>query len=124
MQSAFEILSAPQFKLEVKRASPRDVVMKDIYAIYTSDKQKILRKKANWKKYIQYLKENKVKHSKVQVEKFKSSKLFIKEHSIGTIAIFLARYKVDRLYQILSEAKDINNRGGQASAFIVSSRFI
>jgi hypothetical protein len=124
MQSAFEILSAPQFKPTVKRNSQRDVVMQDIYAIYTSEKQRVLRKKCNWKKYCLWLRENKVKHSKVTIDEFKKSKHFIKELPIGTIAIFLARYKVDRLYQILSEAKDINNRNGSASAFIISSRFI
>lgn len=124
MQSAFEILSAPQFKLEVKRASPRDVVMKDIYAIYASEKQRVLRKKYNWRKYILWLKENKIKHSSSAVEKFQKTKNYTKELPIETIAIFLARYKVDRLYNILSEAKDINNRGGSASAFIVSSRFV
>lgn len=124
MQSAFEILSAPQYKPTVKRNSQRDVIMQDIYNIYISEKQRILRKKANWKRYIEYLKENRIKHSKVTIEKFRKSKHFIKELPIGTIAIFLARYKVDRLYQILSECKDINSRGGNASGFIISSRFI
>ena len=124
MQSAFEILHAPKSQPLFKRASPRDVVIRDIYNIYTSEKQRILRKKFNWKKYIQWLRENRIKHSKVSLEKFKKSKQFTKELPIETIAIFLARYKVDRLYQILSEAKDLDSRGGSAGAFIVSSRFI
>jgi hypothetical protein len=124
MQSAFEILSAPQSNPTVKRNSQRDVVMKDIYTIYTSEKQRLLRKKANWKKYCLWLRENKIKHTKVSIEKFRKSKHFIKELPIGTIAIFLARYKVDRLYQILSECKDINNRGGNASGFLITNRFI
>lgn len=121
MQQLSALLKIPTV---TKFRSERDIVMNDIYKIYTSEKQKIHRKRQNWRKYIQYLKENKVKHSKVQIEKFKKSKLFIKELPIGTIAIFLARYKIDRLYQILSESRDINNRGGNASGFIVSNRFI
>lgn len=122
MQSAFEILSKP--KVTFKRNSQRDVVMSDIYTIYVCEKQKVLRKKENWKRYIEYLKKNKVKHSKIQVEKFKKSKLFIKELPLSTLAVLLARNKVEVLYRILSEAKDLNGRGGNAGAFIINSRFI
>lgn len=124
MQSAFEILSAPQYKPTVKRNSQRDVVMQDIYEIYTSEKQRVLRKKYNWRKYIEFLKENRIKHSKDSMDRFKKSKMFAKELSIGTLAILLARNKIDSLYRILSEAKDMDKLSGEAWAFIVSNRFL
>jgi 50S ribosomal subunit-associated GTPase HflX len=109
---------------KVKARSNRDLIIKDIYSVYTSDKQKLLRKKENWKRYVAWLKANRVKDSKESQAKFKKTKQFIKEMPIRTIAILLARNKVDRLYEILSEAKDQNHRNQNASAFIINNRFI
>ena len=124
MQSAFEILSVTQSLPIFKRNSQRDVIMKDIYDIYISEKQRVLRKKANWKRYCLWLRENRLKHSNITIEKFKKNKQFIKELSIDKVAILLSRNKIEVLYRILSEAKDLNNRNGNASALIIASRFI
>jgi len=115
-------MSAPKKKTKLR--SRRDTIIADIYLIYSSDRQRKKRKVANWKKYIAYLKEKRVKSSAIEMARFKRSKIFIKELPIKTVAILLARNKDETLYKVLSECRDIDNRGGDAGAFIINNRFI
>ncbi len=122
MQSAFEILSIrPQIK---KERSKRDTIIADLYAVYSCDRQKELRRKFNWKNYIVWLKANRIKHTRATCEQFRKRREFSRELPIRTIAILMARNKEDTLYRILSEAKDMNSRSMDAWAFILSNRFV
>lgn len=107
-----------------KLRSQRDAVIADIYQVYTSENSKKHRKRKNWKLYIAFLKENRIKNTAQAQVRFKKTKAFIKEHDIRTIAIWLARHKVDGLYNILSEARDLEGRDGDAGGLIVGQRFI
>lgn len=121
MKPISEMLAPPKV---TKLRSRRDTIIADIYAVYCKESQRKKRKVANWKKYICYLKEKRIKSSAIEMAKFKRSRLFIKELPIKTIAILLARNKDEALYRVLSECRDIDNRGGDAGAFIINNRFI
>ena len=111
------------FKLEnKKRISERAEIIKDIYTIYTSSVQRVHRKKANWKRYIAWLKQNKIPDSKENQLKFKKSKNFIKEHDIKRFCFLISHLKEKDLYYVLSIAKDMENRNENFGAWIMSLR--
>ncbi len=109
------------FKIEKKR-SERAFLIEEIYNLYTSKNQKLHRKKANWKRYIEYLKENRTPNSKENQEKFKKSKKFIKEHDIKRFCFLISHLKEKDLYYVLSVAKDMENRNENFGAWIMSLR--
>lgn len=105
----------------LKKTSQRAELIKEIYAVYTSDDQRIFRKKANWKRYCEWCKENKTGNSLEAQKKFSKSKHFIKEHNIKTFCVFLAPMKTPDLFYIASVAKDMANRKQNFSGFIISN---
>lgn len=115
MQSIQEILNNPS----TKRGSERNSILKDIYQIYQNERQQ--RKVANWKRYIQYLKNNRFPNNPIQQKIFKKSKLFIKELPPKVIAIKLSHIPTKDLYYVLSVCKDKARRNESAGAFIFGS---
>lgn len=109
------------FQIKKQKTSERAELIKEIYEIYTSDTQRIHRKKENWKRYIQFLKENRIPDSKQAQSKFKRSKKYIREHNIKSFAYFISIIPTPDLYYILSVAKDMNNRNQNMSAWIISN---
>lgn len=102
--------------------SERSQLIKEMYELYTSDMERILRKKENWKNYVSYLKENKLKHSFETVEKFKKNKRFFKEYDITTFSILINKktgHGLQKLYIMLSICKDKNNRKEPVSPYIL-----
>lgn len=114
-----EIIKTKEFKKLEK--SERAELIKQIYEIYTSPHERILRRKENWKRYISWLKENKVPHTKEKVLEFKKNKKFIKERNVKSICFFLSHIPTKDLYFIISQMKDKKNRGYSASAYLFSS---
>lgn len=115
MENAFK-----HFKIEKKKGSERNDVLKQIYSFYDTEQETILRKKENWKRYIKYLKDNKLQSSEEQIKKFKRNKLFLKKLSSASIAFFLSHVKVNDLYYVLSVVKDKSFRRESVGSYIMS----
>jgi hypothetical protein len=117
MQSIGDILK--DFKVEKKKGSERNDLMKQIYAFYDTEQEVVHTKRANWRKYISFLKENKLSDSKENQIKFKKSKLFIKKMSDKSMASFwLSHVKTPDLWFVLSVAKDKSFRNESVGAYI------
>lgn len=104
-----------------KKTNPRQEMIKEIYAIYTSPHQKMNRKIMNWKKYFEWCKENKIPKGKEGEQKFKKSKFFIKEHPIKTFCFFMAPIPTADLTYIISVAKDMENRQQNFSGYLMAN---
>lgn len=105
---------------KVKVRSERAEIISKLYDLYVGDKLGI--KKANWKRYISWLKSNHLPNSPENQVKFKKSKMFIKPLKINSFCYFLAHLKdLKDLRYILSEAKDCNNRGKSPANYIIGS---
>lgn len=102
-----------------KRTSERSDLVSQIYALYSSEID--VRKKENWKRYITYLKANRVRNTPENQAKYKRSKQFIRELPVSSIAYLLSHIKTPELYYVLSEMKDHYNRGTGASKYLLGS---
>lgn len=109
------------FKLNNKKTSERAEIIKEIYEIYISKKQTNHRKKANWKRYIIWLKKNKIPDSKENQNKFRRSKEFIKTRDIKSFCFLLSHIKTKDLYYILSVGKDMENRDQNFSGYLLGN---
>jgi hypothetical protein len=103
-----------------KKTSKRAEVISEIYAIYSSQQQKNFRKKTNWKRYIEWLKAQRIPDSKENQVKFKRSKSFIKEHGVETICYLISGIPTADLYYIASVAKDMENRKMNFSGYLMA----
>jgi hypothetical protein len=101
--------------------SERAELIKQIYEIYTSSHERILRKKENWKRYIAYLKKNRTPHTLESLKTFKKTKEHIKERDVKSLCFFLSHIPTKDLYFTISEMKDYKNRGKSASAYLFGS---
>lgn len=93
-----------------QKTSERAELVKDIFAIYTSDQQKDFRKKENWKRYCQFCRDTKLPHSEVNVRKFKRDKKYIKEHTIKSFCFITSHIPTNDMHYVLSIAKDDQHR--------------
>jgi RNA processing factor Prp31 len=110
------------YKIEkTKRISERAETIKEIYSIYSSETQKIFRKKENWKRYCEWCHLNKKENSPENQKQFKKTKQFIKEHSVKTICYFLSPIPTSDLYYIKSVAKDMENRKQNFSGYFINN---
>jgi len=106
------------------KGSQRNDILRQIYSFYDSDREVFLTKKKNWKRYIEFLKENKIKDSKENQERFKKSKKFIKKMSSSTVAYFVSHIPTNDLYYILSDVKDKSFRNESVGAYIMSLNYV
>lgn len=107
--------------------SERAQVIKEIYQLYSSPLEAILRKKENWKRYITWLKLLKLdgdRMNNVTINRFKKTKLHLKPISITSLCFFLSHMKTNELYFIKSECIDKNNRGYSIGSYIIGLRKI
>ena len=106
------------------KGSQRNDILRQIYSFYDSDREVFLTKKKNWKRYIEFLKENKIKDSKENQDRFKKSKKFIKKMSSSTVAYFVSHIPTNDLYYILSVVKDKSFRNESVGAYIMSLNYV
>jgi len=106
------------------KGSQRNDILRQIYSFYDSDREVFLTKKKNWKRYIEFLKENKIKDSKENQERFKKSKKFIKKMSPSTVAYFVSHIPTNDLYYVLSVVKDKSFRNESVGAYIMSLNYV
>lgn len=106
------------------KGSQRNDILRQIYSFYDSDREVFLTKKKNWKRYIEFLKENKLKDTKENQDRFKKSKKFIKKMSSSTVAYFVSHIPTNDLYYILSVVKDKSFRNESVGAYIMSLNYV
>lgn len=106
------------------KGSQRNDILRQIYSFYDSDREVFLTKKKNWKRYIEFLKENKIKDSKENQDRFKKSKKFIKKMSSSTVAYFVSHIPTNDLYYVLSVVKDKSFRNESVGAYIMSLNYV
>lgn len=107
----------PQEKLA---RSERAQIIKEMYEIYTHPAERILRKKENWRRYIDFLKFIRQPDSKKNQSLFKRGKTFLKEQSIKSFCYFISHIPTKDLYHNKSMMQDCKNRGTSASAWLFS----
>lgn len=101
-----------------KKGSKRADLIKEIYSLYSEDK--LSRKKENWKRYVLHLKSVNRPDTQPERDKFRTSKLFIKEYPINTFCFLISHIKTDDLFIILSNAKDMRHREMNYGGYIAS----
>lgn len=103
-------------KLDKKSSdrSERSSLLTEIYEHY-----KLSTRKQNWKKYILWLRANKVKHTPQRIIEFKKQKEHIKTRSISSFCVMLAHIPTSDLYHTLSIAKDKDNRNENFSGWLL-----
>ena len=106
------------------KGSQRNDILRQIYSFYDSDREVFLTKKKNWKRYIEFLKVNKLKDTKENQDRFKKSKKFIKKMSPSTVAYFVSHIPTNDLYYVLSVVKDKSFRNESVGAYIMSLNYV
>ncbi len=101
-----------------ERTEKREIILQEIYSYYLADKDN--RKRANWKKYYQWCKDNYKANTPENVKAFKRSKLYIREVSFVSFSWCLKHLPLEDFYVVLSEVKDRSNRGNNVSSWIGS----
>jgi len=101
--------------------SERSQLIKEMYELYTSDMERILRKKENWKRYIVFLKACKHADTEEYRKMFKKGKTFIKEQPLNTFIFFTNHIPTRDLYFCKSNMRDCLNRGKSCGAWLISN---
>lgn len=101
-----------------KKGGERNYIMQELYALYDSDKETLLRKKENWKRYVAWLRGQRVCDTKEKQEAFRKSKLFLKKASPKTLAFMVSHIKTKDLYYVLSVCRDRSNRNQSIGKYI------
>lgn len=112
MQSISEILNNID-KEKTSSRSERAELIGQIYDFYKEDTRK-----QNWKRYIKWLKEKRLKHSLASVDNFKHTKVYFKTRNIKSFCFLLSHIKTKDLYYIISLGKDKKNRGENFSGWL------
>jgi len=89
----------------VKR-SERAEIVSEIEEILNSGQEQKHTKIANWKRYIEYLKEHHVKDSEVYREMFRQSRQFLKPLQGNNLYFLLSHIPTEDLYHVKSVLKD------------------
>lgn len=105
---------------QVTEKDERKFLLKEIYKLYSSDAERLLRKKKNWSNYIAHLKRIKKAHTDEQKEIYMLSRAFIKEVPEKRFWFFVSHVKTKDLYAVRSAMQDRINRGQSASAWVLS----
>lgn len=118
-----QLYSPPEEKPveKTKRTSKRAELIKEVYAIYCSETQRLLRRKENWKRYVEALKATRTKDDQITRALFKRNKRFIKELPIKTFCYFISVIPTDDLYYIISIAKDMNSRSQNFGGWLMAN---
>lgn len=105
---------------QVTEKDERKFLLKEIYKLYSSDAERLLRKKKNWSNYIAHLKRIKKPHTDEQKQIFMLSRAFIKEVPEKRFWFFVSHVPTKDLYNVKSQMQDRVNRGQSASAWVLS----
>ena len=106
-------------RIEVGDRNERRVLLREIYGLYLKDR--VGRKKDNWKRYCRWLREKKMENLATAQKDFKKTKLFIHESTPRNLAVKLSHIPTKDLYYMKSVAQDKLNRKESVGGFIFSS---
>lgn len=101
-----------------KTGSERNEIMQSLYGLYDTEKEAVLRKKENWRRYVHWLRKNRFRDTKERQSTFKRSKRFLKKASPKTIAIIVSHIATKDLYYILSVCRDLSNRNKSIGKYL------
>lgn len=104
---------------EPAHGSERNSILKEIYDFYYNDR--FNRKIENWKRYIIWLKNNKIPNNESSQKAFRKSKLFIKILSPKVIAIKLSHIPTNDLYYLKAICKEKRDLKESIGAYILGS---
>lgn len=116
MESISNLISG---RVELSERNERRQVLREIFEIY--EKDKVGRRKENWKRYCKWVREKKLENSTANQKLFKKTKMFIHESPARNIAIKLSHIPTKDLYYMKSVAQDKLNRKESVGGFIFSS---
>lgn len=105
-------------KTRTKRSSERSECIEAIYAVYTSESERVGRKRENWHRYITYLREQRESDTIPAQARFKRSRSFVKEQEIKSFCYFLSHIPTKDLYYIRSVMQDKLTRGELCSGWL------
>lgn len=103
-----------------RKPRERDFLIEQIYVLYESKNEDFLRKKENWKRYVSWLKENRIQHGDQSLKDFKKKRRFIKKMNLRTFGIMINHIPTQDLYYILSVSKDRANRKESIGAYVLT----
>jgi len=123
--------------IKPKPRSQRAEVIEELYKIYTSQTQRGFRKRENFKRYISWLKQNRINekiegrvktYTSFSKKKLASNERFIKEYDLKTFSILLSPFSKknkneDVLYYFLSLGRDMENRSQNFGSYLLGSIF-
>ena len=110
-----------EWEVKKVKGSERTDLFRQIYSFYDTVQEDNIRRKTNWKRYVAYLKENKLEHSKETLAKFKKSKSFLKKITDKSVATFwLSHVETSDLWYVLSVCKDKSFRNESVGGYICS----
>ena len=128
MEESFEIKKAnfldfanfEDFPKEIKpltKTEKREILLREIYDFYKAEYDK--RRKENWKRYIAWLKANRIPDSKENQRKFKRTKSYIREISYESLKWLLRHKSVDDLPYFVSTGKEFSHTGRGFSPWLM-----
>jgi len=109
MKTFQELLDEYKNRLDLippkKTLNQRQELFAELYNYYEKDY-----KKQAWKSYVQWLKQNRIKHNKISIQEYK--KIAFKKITVKSFCSFWLSFipTVD-LWYLVSIAKDMDNRG-------------
>lgn len=118
MQPISELVK-PYNYIRKTKASERAQIISEIYEIYLQDK--IGRKIANWKRYVEWCRTWKQEKGKESENKFKKSKFYLKELTVSQLCYFLSHIPTKDLYFTRSVVLDKLNRKESIGGYLLGS---
>lgn len=101
--------------------SQRAELVKKIEELLNSGQEQKHTKIANWKRYVQWLKDNKVKDGEPYREMFRQSKSFLKPLNGKSLYFLLSHIPTDDLFYVKSVLQDRENRKEALTGYLIWS---
>lgn len=97
------------------------MLLSDVYALYNTPHEALLRKTENWKRYRAYCVKHRLPKGTASEQRFKFSKHFLKPVPQNRLWFFLSHIPTKDLYYILSVCRDKANRGESVGSYIIGA---
>jgi hemerythrin len=97
------------FPVEVKpltKKEKREILMREIFSYYKAEAGK--RKMENWKRYCKWCRENRLSDIKENQQKFKKTRMYIKEMTLESLSWLLRHIPQEDLHYFVSTGKEFS----------------
>lgn len=115
-----DILQNKDFPVDIKpltKKEERTLLMTEIYNYYKAENGK--RKVENWKRYCRWCRENRLSDIKENQQKFKKTRMYIKEMSQRSIEWLLKHIPTKDLYYFTSTGREFAHSGKYFSGWLM-----